>query len=485
MKKKLATYTVLFSIMFSGIYLAASAETKYPNPDTYFPTLEEVRKHKEFYNDPRPLLLDLGPKQVLPKEFYDSLTYDIDKMKEVWAKAVGFKAPDKVGAIAPEISPGKYTYQDLSKYPGFKDLMFPDLYDRIKPGGPPFGGNIPEFEIIPTQQYYYALPIAQATLDNAGKAKLDENGYIMGDSLTSGIPFPDVSGKFKAQKIMYNVQFRYLGFENNNRYYSQLIGLTNKLRVDHEPLSTGYTARLFGRCTFEPYGFLDERAKNLREHYGTVIFYLRPRDSNGLAQLLISYMDADKLWSGMAYVPGLRRVRKITATDTQDQLYGLDLILDDGEGFMQKLTPNTYPYDFKVIEEREHLVPAVSPDGIEYIDRDNGYAWKNIRLERRPIYLVELIQKDPNYVYSKRLLYIDQETFIHYQTDAYDQKGRKYRSYSQVYGWYPEMGMFSTLNFLLLKDYIDIHSSMGHGYQLPAVYDREAISMEGMLKRRK
>lgn len=96
-----------------------------PHPKTYLPAMSELLKHKKFYDDPRPFLKTFGPKQVLPPELWAELSYDIDKMKDAWAEVVGFRSPDLVGKIAPEIKPGKYTYKDLEKYPGY-------LRSRIK-----------------------------------------------------------------------------------------------------------------------------------------------------------------------------------------------------------------------------------------------------------------------------------------------------------------------------------------------------------------
>ena len=62
---------------------------------------------------------------------------------------MGFRAPDLVGKIAPEIKPGKYTYKDVQNNPGFKQLMWPDLYKRIKPGGPPMPGASPNSRSSP------------------------------------------------------------------------------------------------------------------------------------------------------------------------------------------------------------------------------------------------------------------------------------------------------------------------------------------------
>src|SRR5450756_210858 len=105
---------VLVVLITSAVTLSAA---EYPDPKTYLPTLSNVDKHKAPYDDPRPYLTTFGPKQVLLKDFYAKLSFDVDSMKSLWAELVGFKAPDIVGKVAPEIKPGKYTYKDLAKNP--------------------------------------------------------------------------------------------------------------------------------------------------------------------------------------------------------------------------------------------------------------------------------------------------------------------------------------------------------------------------------
>lgn len=114
----------------------------------------------------------------------------------------------------PEIKPGKYSYKDKEKFPGLKELMIPHHYKRFNPGGPPFAGNFPEITVVPTKQYYWALPIAEATKNNMGKTKLDDQGYIIDNTYVSGYPFPRPSGKFKVQQIMYNWVKRYSNGES-------------------------------------------------------------------------------------------------------------------------------------------------------------------------------------------------------------------------------------------------------------------------------
>jgi len=360
------TVAVALSLLF-GAAVPAASEPNIPAPGTYLPTLAQIREHKAAFDDPRPYLLDFGPKQVLPKGLYDFLSYDPEAMKKAWAELVGFRAPELVGKIAPEIKPGKYTYQDKEKFPGLKALMWADLYDRIKQGGPPHAGSIPEFEIIPTRQYYYALPIAAATKENQGKTQLDHDRYLRPETWISGYPFPRPDGPFKAQQVMYNIEKRYLAWGLNFYILSPVLGFTKDLKSDFDGLYDVTHLRLAGRVLAPPYGWYDERAKERGEFKTFILGFLAPRDVFGAAQSALYYLDPNSSDQLMMYLPSLRRVRKMSATDTQDPVMGQDQIYDDNEGWMQELSPPRYPYKFEVLEEREFLVPAPTLDGSEYI----------------------------------------------------------------------------------------------------------------------
>jgi hypothetical protein len=452
-----------------------------PHPNTYIPTLPQVKEHKAMFDDPRPYLSTFGPKQVLPPELYKKLSFDVKTMQDRWAELVGFRAPEKVGKIAPEIKPGKYTYQDVRNNPAFKDLMFADLYNRIKPGGPPHAGSIPEFEIVPTRQYYWSLPIAEQTKANIGKTKMDEKGYLKYDTWIAGYPFPKPEGKFKGQQIMYNLEKRYLSWGLNFYIISQLLGFDKNFTVDFDGIYTVSHIRYAGRVHVPPFGWLDDRARTRGEFKQFILGFLAPRDVYGAAQSALYYADPLEQDQLMMYLPSMRRIRKLSATDSQDPVMGQDQIYDDNEGWMQKLSPNRYPYEYEVIEEREYLVPAPTQDGSEYITSE-GLEFRGLRFERRPMYVIKLTQKDSNYVYGHRIFYVDAETFNFLHIENYDQKGRLYRTWDGNYSFFPEMGIFSwSGSLILMRDHIDTHSGAQQPYQIPAFWDRSDISLKGVM----
>jgi len=49
----------------------------------------------------------------------------------------GGKTSEKQKSPVPVALMKTYTYKDKEQYPGLKELMYPDLYQRFKPGAPP------------------------------------------------------------------------------------------------------------------------------------------------------------------------------------------------------------------------------------------------------------------------------------------------------------------------------------------------------------
>jgi hypothetical protein len=473
---------VLFiSATFLALILLMSAAWA---AEEYQISFKEFADAKNFYDDPRPFLkTDLSLKKVLPPEVYARLTYDTEAMKNLWAEVVGFRAPEVVGKIAPEIKPGKYSCQDKDKYPGLKELMIPMHYERFKPGEPPFIGNFPEIEIVPTKQYYYALPIAEATKKYMGTVKQDDQGYMDYDTYLAGFPFPRPSGPHKAIQIMYNWEKRYLGTES---YFliEWARGYDKRLKEDYDGSAMVWRLKLNGRATMPPYGWFDERARARGEDLTFLLYILGPRDQYGNVIATTKFQGLNDYDQFLLYLAMFRRVRKLSGTDTQDIAAGSDWIYEDYEGFAQKLSPNRFPYKYEVIGEREYLLPSYSEDGAEYIG-SKGVELRNFKFERRPCYVVQMTQLDKGFVYGKRIFYIDAETFLWRHVQNFDQKGRLYRSADLCAAFVPEMGNL-WMQYLYGSDHLDYHGTMLQPYVVPAEWiTRDHVSMRNIVKRGK
>jgi hypothetical protein len=439
-------------------------------------SIEDLKKQKALFDDPRPYRNVLSMKKVMPPEVYAKLSANPEEMKKVWSQVVGFKAPDVVGKIALEVKPGKYTYKDKDRLP-FKELMIPNHYQRFAPQVPPHAGNFSEITVVPTRQQYYHTRIGEAT--KLSNARLDSQGYLVPDSYKGGFPFPKPSGPHKAQQIVYNWVKRYL--QGDSQHGLQVTaGFNKNLVADFEGLYDFYSVKLHARVYQEPYGWLDERAEKNGEQRCYYFGMLAPRDIYGNVVSIMNYLDPNKFDLFFLYVNSLRRLRRLSATDAQDAAVGQDVIYEDFEGFNQQLTPKRYPYKYKVIAEREYIIPFVPPDGSSYYT--NKGEIKNVNFERRPVYVIELQQQDPNFIYSRRIMYIDMETFMMHLIENYDKKGRLYRTCENISYFYEDLGVMGS-EIHTQRDYLDLHSIASRTFIYPAAWaGREQISLRGLAR---
>jgi hypothetical protein len=444
----------------------------------------EFKDLKSMLDDPTDLVVTYPVKKAVPSEILKFLIVDIEEAKRQSEELVGFKSPDLVGKIVPEIKPGKYTYQDLEKYPGLKELFPPEALLLIKPGGPPLIGNIPEFEIIPTRQFYRPNKYLEITKLNLGKTKLDKDGYIVPRSWQGGMPFPRPSGKFKAQQVYYNFEKKMETWDFNYFLAIESRSFDRNLVLDQHTTGTNSNIRLMGRSLFPPFGWFDERAERNGEFMANATVLLSPRSMRGTVVLQYRYDDPYKMDPWMVYVPSLRRIRKMLGTDTQDPQG--DQAYDDRSHLSQKITPKRYPYKFDIIAEREYLLAYRHANGAMWLDSKNGYATMGVQFMRRPCYVLQMTQLEPSYLYSKRILYVDKETFGVQTSASYDQKGRLYRSQFYSYIFFPEYGMICQYGTSSVQyDHIDKHSTAQSIFPLPGIFSRKDFTIQQMIKKGK
>lgn len=424
--------------------------------------------------------------ELTGEEVISSLSFDVKEGSERWAEMVGFKSPDLVGTMAPEIKPGKYTLEDKERLP-FAELMPPFLYERFnEPGGQGknFAANFTEFEVVPTRQYWQHLAVADASVANAGAAKLDEKGYLLYDTYKGGIPFPKPSGEQKGWQVLYNYIESYTYFQGED-YLSQTAayGVDGRFKIDRHGKGDYYAMRLFQRLMREPKGtWYDDRAEQQGEKQAVYYEALEPRDLYGNAYMLSKRVDPEEMDNFLLYTPLTRRIRKMSSSDRQDQAIGLDYAYDDVNNLDQKLTPNAYPYKIRILEEREFLVPTYSLTGNEYFDSEAKFLWRNLKFERRPMYVLEMEQLDSTYVYSKRIYYVDKETFIIAGGTYYDQKDRLWRAYNVQYGFTPEIGIFWWMAASYF-DHIDVHSTLEQNFSILSLdSNREEFSAKRLMR---
>ncbi len=472
------------AIALLSIMLVASTAWAIQN---YHATIRAVEAVKGTIDDPAPFYTDSQYYKIfIPDEVWKTITHDPVESRAAWEKAVGLRAKDLVGKIVPEIKPGKYTLSDKEKYP-FKELMTPYHYDRFNSPGteglPKHIGYFTEFEVIETQQLWHAQPVGKATLENMGKTQLDDQGYIKHETFVAGYPFPRPSGKNLGWQVMQNWQKRPSEPENSANY-DLTIGVNSRGTIDHRGTAHFFWVTLEGRVMYPPFGWFDNRAQKQAESLIIIYTIFSPRDLFGNVYHQVRFADPIKDSNFLAYVNFLRRIRKLSSTDRQDQAVGQDICFDDAAMYSQTLRPDRYPYETSVLEEREFLVPAYTFDAADYLDSKDGWKWKGLKFERRPMWVLEMKQLDKNYIYSKRVFYFDKETLLPHLHLMYDQKGRLYRNNEVLWGMVEPLGYFNSLH-VNNCDFIDEHCTWTYAPSYPALWlERKDLSLRSMMKQK-
>lgn len=371
---------------------------------------------------------------------------DVPKIDQTEAayKAMGLKLPEVVKKW------------DASNVDEIKDNLMPSMYLRVKQRGlvlletkyRPFD---PDKDWVASTKKY------------APQVKLGPDGYLQG--YMAGVPFPTDKRIYGAvAKFDANDPQQGLKLINNQdqRWQGDQFWMWNDIYITdsnggQRRLSNTYSRfRLEGRVKNDPRPVYPE-AENL-EHlrFIEIAQVTFPFEIAGLFSLQHSFMNRHKEDNFWIYIPSMRRVRRMSAAQRLDTFAGTDLAYEDFMGF------NGFVADFnyKVVAQKDlyfvRRAPHWAPQDLK------GLQFSPIYVERVPNAIVyEQIPKNPDHIYSKRIMYYDPEADTNLHWEAYDRKGELWKSFVWFYnlGGHDDNG-FPYLNIAETIDYQANHATL-------------------------
>jgi hypothetical protein len=293
-----------------------------------------------------------------------------------------------------------------------------------------------EMKIVPYQKIPLPKLYQEATEKYAAQVKLKEDKTLEG--YIAGRPFPqvDFDDPTAATKLMYN-------FERTH-YFTDDLALhlfdadTGQLVVDQEGQQRYNVERHFvldwlralqfsGRLHIDP---KPEIIPNKDSAFRKAGLYpvLEPFDLKGIGGINYRYLDPlrqDDLW---LYLPSLRRVRRLSSAQRSEALFGQDIDVDSYGGYAGQIPW----FEWKFLGKKPMLaslhgenmppVPCKGDGGMTFCE-----AW-----EKRPeVLVVEGVPRAEAYAFSKRVIYIDHESFFIVYTDLYDRGGELWKTVMQ------------------------------------------------------
>jgi hypothetical protein len=300
---------------------------------------------------------------------------------------------------------------DASNVDGVKDFLPETYYDRIK--HPEKWGTV-SFIIIPYQYIKPTDGLIKATNDGLGKASVDNEEVL--HNWVNGIPFPEPK---TGAEIAWN-------FDAITHGDTELV--TNRgWLIDGKRKSERFLGRVkiwrmyfSGRTDVPPIPEFPDNTKGYRR--GLIYCFIEPQDMRGIRNLSMRYKDPAKEDDSWAFVPAMRRVRRMSTAQRGDSVGGGDNTWDDTWGWDGHIRRNKY----RLLKTQEVLMGRHSDKPLSPTKGNIDHS--GTQRERINCYVVEFISKDTDYVYSKRICWIDPETWRMPYEDQYDQQGRLWKT---------------------------------------------------------
>jgi len=273
-------------------------------------------------------------------------------------------------------------------------------------------------DVYPTHRSAaYPQRVADNTLKCATTAKVPADGRTLSGCL-GGFPFPMPQNGVEA---MWNHLVRYEGDAFTFNYKAFYVDSTGRPTL----ATAGSNVSDF------PYWYSDKaEAVN---NYRVKVFYTEPARRAGEAILLqdpIDYANAGRrAWS---YLPGQRRVRlsPSVAFDTPNPSTGGASTYDDSFVFLGSMER----FNFKLVGKKEIYVPyntykMVYQSNADDLFKPNHLNPDFVRWELHRVWVVEAtLAEGRRHIYSKRVFYLDEDSWVAISSDQYDMRNQLYRA---------------------------------------------------------
>jgi len=257
----------------------------------------------------------------------------------------------------------------------------------------------------------------EATEQNKGKAQVGQNGELTG--WVSGFPFgmEPKNGK----EMAWNIDLHYRGDDRISDWEIPVYLKTKIEKVNMAICKFLYMTSNWGEGRRHFCGEIPN-PQGIQEYYYVGIY--SPEEVKGLQTLEIRYYAPDKPDDMWAYVPSMRRIRRMSTAQRMDQWAGTDSTYDDFDGWHGK-SPD---WNINIIGRKKILLPRnlgeeATPAGRTEIP----WMFKPTPMQLTNAWVVEFIPKDPNHIYSKGIGYIDPETFEVPVRENYDKRGNLWK----------------------------------------------------------
>lgn len=316
----------------------------------------------------------------------------------------------------------------------FRDIIDPAFYNFIEQGWVEIKvGETTSFDLHPNY-----VEASRAGLGNVslGAKPGELNGW------QAGRPFPeepDANDPRAGEKLAWNYKYGYNWGDSAAIYpfYWKYRDM-NTDKVERTIKFNFHFLNFTGRVNQEPLPAITPNPSELFR--GIYVQVLEPHDVRNTQLLIHRAMDDLKRDNSWLYLGFQRRVRRLATGQVTDAFLGSDLMIEDFEGYNGRISDMNWAYK----GTRYMLMPfynhnALQLDTETHQDSDGyqvvafsgkGGCFPNITWQLRKVYEVEATPVDGSHPLSRRVHFMDAQTFTIPRTVAYDRKGSMWKTFT-------------------------------------------------------
>lgn len=292
-----------------------------------------------------------------------------------------------------------------------------------------------ELEVTATESFAPHPGYQAGTELNAGSVSL---GPGAGDLLgyQSGRPFaapPSADDPRAGDKIAWNMRHAYLGDSSEIApFFWQYRNMRNG-KLERELSFAAKGLKFKHRVLMDP---IPDLPNNPAEIFnGLYLQVLSPPDLRN-TQLLIHRLEDDtKQEQGWLYLGTQRRVRRLPTGQNTDAFLGSDIMIEDFLGYNGRIMDMTWRY----VETKKVLLPFYRHNDLQLSDRSHvdgyhfidfggkGDCFPKIKWQFREAHVLEASPTWSQHPLSKRLYYVDTETYFPAYGRLYDRGGKLWK----------------------------------------------------------
>jgi hypothetical protein len=249
------------------------------------------------------------------------------------------------------------------------------------------------------------------------------------ENYVAGLPFPivDQNDPDVAVKLMFNYENRIAVDDLDVRNFDCDTGALHRdsgMYVEKHFLIAHFRRLYYvGRLYHDPKPTWDS-GDGVR--YREALYpFLEPFDLKGVGFTYNRYLTPARQDDSWLYFPLLRRVRRLSSAQRSDALFGQDTDVDSYGGY----AGNVAWMDWRLLGTKRLLGAMHTRNFPGRWGKGSADFIFDDTWEPRDVYVLEGRSRLPGYAYSRRVIYLDRESFVIPYTELYDQRGELWKAW--------------------------------------------------------